>query len=141
MPSEEVHDTATDKAIVFYDGVCGLCSHTVSFLLKRDRHRRLHYAPLQGTTAEHSIPEDIREKLDTLVYAQDGRVHYRSAAVARILMHIGGIWKVLGFALWLVPLPIRDSGYRIVSRMRYRLFGKHEVCRLPTLEERNRFLD
>src|ERR1051325_2698185 len=58
------------KAIVLYDGVCGLCNRAVQFLLKRDRHDRFRFAALQSDFAasllqRHGIDPT---KLDT-VYA------------------------------------------------------------------------
>lgn len=130
-----------EHPIVFFDGVCGLCNHSVNWLLARDSERRLRFAPLQGTTAEKTLDPAVRNRLDTLVFVRGGEVFIRTAAVSRILMTLGGRWRVLGGLLWSVPSPIRDLGYRIVSRLRYRLFGKHESCRLPTPQERAVFLD
>lgn len=127
--------------IVLFDGVCGLCSHTVDFLLQRDQRALLRFAPLQGETAAQLIPQDVRNRLDTMVYVRHGQLYYRSAAIARMLRDLGGIWGMVGFALWLIPVPLRDIGYRCVSALRYRLFGKHESCRMPTPDERSRFLD
>ena len=127
--------------IVLFDGVCGLCNHTVDFLLQRDQRGRLRFAPLQGETAAQLIPQDVRNRLDTMVYVRYGQLHYRSAAIARMLRDLGGFWGIVGFALWLIPAPLRDIGYRCVSALRYRLFGKHESCRMPTPDERSRFLD
>lgn len=127
--------------IVFFDGVCGLCNHFVSFAVKRDHARVLRFAPLQGQTSSRVVSEEVRTGLDTLVFLQGTSTHYRSGAVARILMQLGGIWRILGTAMWLIPSPLRDLGYRIVARFRYRLFGKHEACRLPSPEERAQFLD
>ena len=135
----ETNTTAT-TAIVFFDGVCGLCNHTVDFLLKRDRRGVLKFAPLQGETAAEILPEEVREDLNTFVFADHGDLHYRSSAMARILMRLGGIWWPAGALLWLIPSPIRNVAYRIVSRLRYRLFGRKESCRMPTPEERDRFL-
>ena len=87
------------------------------------------------------VPSDVREQLDTMVLLKDGRIYLRSAAVSRILICLGGRWSVFGWMLWLIPWPVRDLGYRIVSRLRYRLFGKHETCRIPTPQERSVFLD
>ena len=39
-----------------------------------------------------------------------------------------------------VPPRVRDAVYRYVAENRYRWFGKRETCRLPTPEERARFL-
>ena len=134
--------SVTDNSpIVFFDGVCGLCNHTVNWLLAHDPEHRLRFAPLQGTTAAEFLGEEIRNRLDTLVFVLDGAIFMRSGAVSRILMTLGGHWRVLGWLMWVVPWPIRDFGYRIVSRSRYRLFGKHESCRLPTPQERAVFLD
>ena len=130
-----------DHPTVFFDGVCGLCNHSVNWLLARDPEHKLRFAPLQGTTAEQRLDAGIRNRLDTMVFMHGGNTFTRTAAVSRILMTLGGRWKLLGWLLWLVPEPIRDLGYRIVSRLRYRLFGKHETCRLPTPEERSVFLD
>ncbi len=127
--------------IVFFDGVCGLCNHAVNFLMSRDSKGVLKFAPLQGTTAGQLVPLDVRQDLNTFVFADSGRLHYRSTAMVRILMRIGGLWGIVGTLLWLIPWPLRDLGYRCVSKIRYRLFGKHESCRLPTPEERSRFLD
>lgn len=127
--------------IVLFDGVCGLCNHTVDFLLQRDKRGRLRFAPLQGKTAAQLIPQDVRNRLDTMVYVRHDQLYYRSAAIARMLRDLGGIWGIVGFALWLIPAPLRDIGYRCVSALRYRLFGKHESCRMPTPDERSRFLD
>ena len=70
-----------------------------------------------------------------------GTATIRTAAVSRILMTLGGRWPMLGAMLWLIPFPVRDLGYRLVSRFRYRMFGKHDACRLPTPAERAAFLD
>ena len=139
--TEETATPRSDASIVFFDGVCGLCNHTVNFLLTHDVGGVLKFSPLQGETAAQLVPSEVREDLNTFVFLNAGKLHYRSGAMARILMQIGGIWRIVGAALWLIPWPLRDAGYRVVSGLRYRLFGKHESCRLPTAEERSRFLD
>jgi predicted DCC family thiol-disulfide oxidoreductase YuxK len=53
---------------------------------------------------------------------------------------LGGVWGLIGGTLRLVPPPLRDVGYSLVARYRYRIFGKKETCRLPTPAERGRFL-
>jgi predicted DCC family thiol-disulfide oxidoreductase YuxK len=42
--------------------------------------------------------------------------------------------------LMLVPRLVRNWGYDFVALHRYRWFGKKEACRLPTSDERARFL-
>lgn len=127
--------------IVFFDGVCGFCNHTVNFLLARDHHHRLKFAPLQGETAAKFVPDGVRKNLKSLVLCRAGKVYLRSAAVVRILWLLGGVWSLLGTLLWIIPLPLRDLGYHLFSLLRYRLFGKLDACRLPTPSERLAFLD
>ena len=130
---------------MLFDGVCNICNTTVDALLQRDAEGLLHFAPLQGETAaalrrrHPEIPDDV----DTMVLvdaADDGeRVYLRSEAVFRI-------WELVepGRPLlrWLRPLPrwLTDLAYRIFVRNRYRLFGHSDTCRVPTPQERNRFL-
>lgn len=131
----------THRPILFFDGVCGLCNHTIDFLVRRDRRRLFRYAPLQGETAKRLLdPAAIRD-LKTFVYLSDKGEYRRSAAIVRMLWKLGGIWKLAAVALWIIPLPIRDLGYRCISASRYRLFGKKEVCRIPAPDERVLFLD
>jgi predicted DCC family thiol-disulfide oxidoreductase YuxK len=131
----------SDHPVVFFDGVCGLCSHSVNWLLARDPEHRLRFAPLQGATAAAMISSDLRDRLDTMVFVRNGTTYIRTAAVSRILMTLGGRWQMLGVMLWLIPFPVRDLGYRLVSRFRYQMFGKHDACRLPTPAERAVFLE
>ena len=127
-------------AIVFFDGVCGFCNHTVNFLMKRDPNHTLRFAPLQGETAEAMLRAELRNRLDTIVFLKGERTYIRSAAVVRILSTIGGVWFVAAGLLWMIPLPLRDVGYRLMSSIRYRLFGKRDACRLPLPEERGLIL-
>lgn len=126
--------------VVFFDGVCGLCNWSVDFLLRRDTRRRLWFAPLQGETAAARLGTRPDQDYSTIVLLDAGQRWERSDAVARILQHIGGIWGLAGWLLHVIPRPLRNLGYRIVASNRYSLFGKKSACRMPTPEERSRFL-
>jgi len=126
--------------ILYFDGVCGLCNRSVDFVLKRDRGEKFRFAPLQGKTAAENLSSEELTDLHSLVLQTPSGRFRRSAAVVRILWQLGGIWAVLGTLLWLVPLPLRNLGYRAVSATRYSFFGKKESCRIPAPEERDRFL-
>jgi len=137
---------ALPARVVFYDGVCGFCNLAIRWLMARDPHARLHYASLQGDTAaavraRHAeFPQDI----DTLVLLErdaDGeRLHLRSGAVLRVAAEIQGPWRRLNW-LRIVPRPIRDWGYRLFARNRYRMFGRLDACPVPSEAERARFVD
>lgn len=127
------------ERIVFFDGVCGLCNSFVDRLLRVDRKGRLRFAPLQGSTARERLPAGMADAMESVVYLRDGVVIQRSDAALWILIDLGG-WRALYRALFIVPRFVRDGVYAWIARNRYRWFGKREACRLPTSEERLRFL-
>ncbi|HEU4612060.1 MAG TPA: DCC1-like thiol-disulfide oxidoreductase family protein [Kofleriaceae bacterium] len=126
--------------IVLYDGVCGLCQRSVQFLLARDR-RKLWYAPLQGETAAalRAIHPEIPPTLESVVLVDDGRVYLRSKAFLHVARYLTAPWRWAYHLRWL-PAVLLDLGYRLVARVRYRIWGKYEACRLPTADERAQLL-
>lgn len=130
---------AEDQSIVYFDGVCGLCNRSVTWLFERDKRRKLRFAPLQGSTAKEqlSIPEGA--SFDTIIFSDQGNIYYRSTAILKIVQRMGGGWKLLyGFIIF--PRPFRDWIYKGVANNRYKWFGKHDSCRLPTEAEAAYFL-
>lgn len=126
--------------VLFFDGVCGLCNATVDRLLRWDHAGVLRFAPLQGETAARMLPESDVRGLASVVLVDEAGTHRRSDAIVRLLRHLGGGHRVSAAVLWVVPRPMRDLGYRLVAKTRYRIFGRKETCRLPTAQERERFL-
>ena len=108
--------------------------------MRHDHQQVIRFAPLQGETAAELLPRHFTERLNTVVFRKRGRNFTRSAAVVRLLNEFGGVWKLAAWLFWLIPRPLRDLAYWLVAKSRYRLFGKHETCRLPTPAERARFL-
>jgi predicted DCC family thiol-disulfide oxidoreductase YuxK len=130
------------ELIVLYDGVCGLCTRSVRFIIRRDRAAAFRFASLQSGTGRelcrrHGLDEDA---LDTMVLIDSGTAYTRSDAVVRVARRLDGVWKV-GALGRLVPRPIREWLYRIVARHRYRWFGQRAACWLPSADLRSRFLD
>lgn len=131
---------AGQSPVIFFDGVCGLCNAWVDFVLARDKRRQFRFGPLQGKTAKESLQLPAETALDSVTLVDAGGVFRKSDAVSRILIRLGGIWRLGGWLLRLIPRPLRDWGYDFVARHRYRWFGKKETCRLPTPDERARFV-
>jgi predicted DCC family thiol-disulfide oxidoreductase YuxK len=137
----------TPVTVVFFDGVCGLCDRLVQFLLPRDRHARLRFAPLQSDLARRTLLKHGLDpsNLDSVVVVSNWglppeRAFTRSGAVLHTLEELGGGWRVLARAAGIVPLPIANAAYALIARSRYRIFGRFDACRLPRPEWRDRFL-
>ena len=133
------------RLLVLYDGVCGLCDRTVQFLLRKDRHGVLAFAPLQGETAAAVRRRQPQlEGVDSMVFVRDAggageRAFVRTTGVLAALDALGGFWRVLSW-LRVVPRPLRDGIYDAVAARRYRWFGKFDSCRLPAPGQAARFL-
>jgi predicted DCC family thiol-disulfide oxidoreductase YuxK len=139
--------------IILYDGVCGLCNRLNQFVLRRDREGIFRFAWLQSPLAARILarhganPQDLDTVYVVLNHdltkeAQpDELLLPRSDAVIFVLKRLGGIWKVLGLFVQLLPRRLRDWGYRIVARNRYRVFGRFETCMLPSARDRSKFID
>jgi predicted DCC family thiol-disulfide oxidoreductase YuxK len=133
---------ATDPhPILFFDGVCNLCNSWVDWVIKRDRRRVFRFASLQGQTAYRLVPQYSEEAgLSTVCLVVGDKTYIRSTAVLQVLKRLGGIYAVLGALGYLIPRPWRDAWYRRIAEHRYEKYGKRDTCRLPTQEERERFL-
>jgi predicted DCC family thiol-disulfide oxidoreductase YuxK len=142
-PSAPMADSA--NPVILYDGLCGLCNRLVRFVLKRDTHARFRFASLQSNYAARILqargldPHD----LDTLYYVSESGEGFavRSEAVISVLRDLGGFWAVIAVVMRIFPRSLRDWGYGLVARRRYRVFGKYEDCPLPENKYRDRFLD
>lgn len=125
--------------ILFFDGYCNLCNGIVNWLISRTQD--LKFAPLQGTTAQKTLPlAELPRGMDTVIYLRDGIVLKKSDAALAVLVDLGGPWKIIQI-LFILPKTLRDCFYDIIARNRYRLFSKRDSCRVPTDQETSRFLD
>ncbi len=131
------------RAVLFYDGGCGLCHLSVRSLLAVDRTGALRFAPLGGPTFREQVAESDRAALpDSLVLrTADGRLLVRSAAVLESLRLLGGFGKRLAGIARVVPTPLADRLYAGVARVRSRLFPPPaEACPRVPRELQERFL-
>ena len=81
-------------------------------------------------------PEDAK----TFVLVAGGQSFVKSEAAIRVSRYLRKPWNLLG-AVRIVPRFIRDWGYDIVARNRYRWFGRKDTCMVPTAELRARFIE
>ena len=139
---------ARDRAVVFFDGICGLCDRLVQFLIPRDRGDVLRFAPLQGELArtvlrKHGLnPDDLDSVVVVTGWQQPSeRAFTRSRAVLQTLSALGGVWRILARAARIVPLPVANAAYKLVARSRYRMFGRFDACQLPQPQWKDRFLE
>ena len=132
--------SVTNRPVVFFDGVCGLCDGFVRFVLKRDRKKQFLFSPLQGETAAKTLagyPKDLGGR--SIVYVDGAGVHTASEAVIKIVSRMGGVWRAARI-LMLVPAFLRNAAYGYISANRYEWFGRFDSPVLPPGGFSDRFL-
>ena len=149
--SVESEKNADGRLLVIFDGHCALCSRTVRWLIKRDRRDRLRFAASESLQVAKILQKQAEEGFrdpgppGTILVLRNAdtaaeQLHRRSDAIVALLAELPKPWPAIGWALGLIPRPLRDLGYETVARWRYRIWGRLESCPLPTGKERSRFL-
>lgn len=129
-----------EPPIFLYDGVCVLCSRSVSFVLRHERDASIRFVAIQSAegaalASAHGVDP---EKPDTFLFIEDGRAYRKSSGVIALFAHLRPPWT-FARALRFCPALLRDWLYDRVARNRYRLFGKRVACMAPTPGLRDRF--
>jgi predicted DCC family thiol-disulfide oxidoreductase YuxK len=144
-------DEPGDRLLVIFDGHCGFCNGSVRWFLRRDRCDRLRFVPSESPKVAKLLATPVISAADSssgpgtiLVVRDPGgsseEVLVRSAAVIALLSELPRPWPAVADVLRWVPRTLRDLGYGLIARWRYRIWGRLESCPLPTPEERLRFL-
>ena len=129
-----------ESEIIYFDGICVVCNSFVDFILKHDSHQKYLFASLQGLHAQKNLNSHLINPPQSIVLRKYGDALTHSDAVLQILIGLEGWWKMAWLA-YIFPKFIRDLAYVSFARIRYQVFGKKDVCRLPTPSEKNRFLE
>jgi len=127
--------------IILFDGVCNLCNNAVDFVIKRDKKDRFKFGALQDAASKSILKENKinQDYIDSIILVRGDQIFYKSKAALEIAKNLSGLWPVL-VVFNVVPSFIRDPIYDWIAHKRYSWFGKKETCRIPTPEEKQKFL-
>ena len=140
-PEQKLHELKHANIVVF-DGVCNFCNGSVNFIIKRDPEEKYMFAPIQSQFGKFVLETNGIDPahVDTFVLIKGGTTFVRSNAALQITRDLTGYWHLL-YIFRIVPVAIRDWVYSVFARHRYKLFGRREVCVVPTEDIRRRFID
>lgn len=127
-----------NSPVIFYDGVCGLCDRSVQFIIKHDSKKTFRFAALQSDFAKQTLGEHI--SFDSFIYYENGKAFDRSTGALKMFRKLGETWSLL-YVFIIIPPFIRNAVYNWVAKNRYKWFGKFDSCKIPTPEQRSRFID
>ncbi|HLN73471.1 MAG: thiol-disulfide oxidoreductase DCC family protein [Methylococcaceae bacterium] len=120
------------KIVIQFDGNCILCSRTIQYILKADRHKKFLFQTIQSVPADNAAEESV-------IVNEGKRIYTHFDAVLKICNELGGMYHLIEMTR-ILPRKWRYRLYRWVAMNRYRWFGKRESCFLPSAEERKRFI-
>ena len=127
-----------NSASLILDGDCGLCNKLAIFLSPRlNEDSKLLFLTNESDEgiAMMSILSQKKQDADTVYLIRNNKNYIRSAAAIRCLLFMKWRYKILFPFLWIVPLPIRDLAYIVISKNRHKIFAKPEICVIPTLNQ------
>jgi predicted DCC family thiol-disulfide oxidoreductase YuxK len=143
LPRRTWHSVPADDLpdhLILFDGVCVLCSGWVNFVIRRDPAARYRFVAIQ-TPLGHRLAE--RFGIDPAMpesnaVVVDGRAWFKLESALMVVRDFPGWgWARIAFCL---PRALRDFLYDRIARNRYRLFGRHDSCLVPTPDIARRFL-
>jgi predicted DCC family thiol-disulfide oxidoreductase YuxK len=108
-------------ATIVIDGECGLCRRAAAYGMGHGRPGLLRFVAQQDEDGIRLLEKFhlVGASGGTAVAVVGDRAFVRSAAIVQVARRLRG-WRRLQSALWLVPRPIRDAGYRFVAKRRHR---------------------
>ncbi|MBN7807078.1 DUF393 domain-containing protein [Agrobacterium rosae] len=130
-----------DKPLIVFDGECGFCSRDIDFVLRHDTKKLFRFTPAQSElgTALMRHYGYRTDNYETSLLIEHGIAYPRSDGVLRVLKLLGGTISIAAM-LQGVPRGLRDTVYDLVARNRMKIAGRRQACRMPTAEERERFI-
>lgn len=133
--------------LLLYDGVCGLCDRTISFVLPRDPDGRFRIAPLQSPFGRDQLVRHGRDPdfLSTFFVIENfpsstPRLLAGARAALFVLRHLNSPWRHLGI-IGILPSFVLEAVYTLIARNRYWLFGRLDHCVLPASHYKHRFIE
>ena len=120
-----------EKDILLLDGECGLCHRLALFM---DSHLapgvNIAYRPIRSDEAQEVISRlpEWQKNADTVYLLRRRVIYIRSSAAIRCLLYLTWYYKLWYPILWLVPLPVRDLVYWIMSKNTHMIFQRTDTC-------------
>jgi predicted DCC family thiol-disulfide oxidoreductase YuxK len=111
------------RAVLIYDGSCGLCRGGVTWISRRAVRGHLEFLPCQASERRARYPwMDERACMEAMqLILPDGRVLAGDAAIPEVLRRMRG-WRWLAFAFRLPGIErLAPPVYRWVARHRYQI--------------------
>jgi len=127
--------------LILFDGVCNFCNFWVNFVIDKDKNDNFRFTAMQSEKGQEILKKFGLNTVifDSFYLIDSEKIFDKSTAVLLIAKELKSFVKIL-YPLIFIPKFLRDFLYSFVAKNRYKIFGKREACRIPTVEEKRKFL-
>lgn len=135
------HHSKDGPHIILFDGVCNFCNYWVNFILKRDKKNYFKFASLQSESGQALLKKNglPKDDFDSFILIAENKIYKKSEAAFIVAKRLSGISKII-LPFKILPTRFTDLVYDFIANNRYKFFGKREFCRIPSPDEKNRFI-
>ena len=95
---------------------------------------------MQGIAAQKYLSTNDLTPPQSVILLTEKTKYYASDAVIEIAKELVWPYSIL---VWMsiFPKSLRDFGYRLIAKYRYKIWGSLQTCRVATSHEKSFFLD
>lgn len=130
------------QRLVVYDGICVMCSGSVKWLAARDPAARFRFTTAQSPLGQallgaHGLKT---QEFDSNLVLIDRVAYTRLDSVIAVGSELGWPWRAVRL-LRILPARCQDWLYDVIAANRYALFGRRDVCDIPSSGFRERIVE
>jgi len=127
--------------IVLYDGQCMFCEGWVRLVIRHTNAKNIKFLPIQFSGIELSDLL-LNSEVPSMVVIESGKneTYFDARASIVVMKTLGWGMNVLAHILSLIPTFVVDYFYRVIGRNRYLIFGRSDICELPTNVDKSFFV-
>lgn len=136
--TQNIYDILSSSPLVFYDGDCGFCNHSVQFLLTY-KTKDIYFLPLQDERAQEILePHGVKIDMNTIYVLKNDTIYDKSTAIISLAPYLKSFFSFSLKASRIIPKMVRDFFYDIVAKNRQKL--SQGYCVMPSPKDRGLFL-
>ena len=117
------------KNIVVFDGYCVMCSKYVLWLMQRNKIKNIYFTHFESRFIKDNYPY-LKLGNTVFVINENEEILVRSKAIKHCINQTD-LNFVSKFLFNLIPSFILDIFYMVISKIRYKIFGKKQTCSYP----------
>lgn len=107
--------------------------------MANEQQEILKFAPLQGEFAKQHLPQALTQDLNSLVILSGEMLYIQSDAVIFVAENLAFPYSLAKIGK-IIPSTFRNALYKVIAQNRFKLSKHSKSCKIPSDEERLRFI-